>query len=60
MHDRDFLNRWIVVRLLPKMQRIVIARFCTQIEAEDYVKVVRQLIPNDEFLVMFDGDDSRN
>jgi hypothetical protein len=59
MHDRAFLNRWIVVRLLPKMQRIVIARFCTQTDAEDYLKIVRQLIPDGEFLVMFD-DDFRN
>ncbi|KAM3101757.1 hypothetical protein ACKFKF_07090 [Phormidesmis sp. 146-12] len=58
MHDRDFLNRWFVVRLLPKMQRIVVARFCTQSEAEAYVKIVRQLIPEGEFLVLF--DDFRN
>jgi hypothetical protein len=54
MHDRDFLNRWIGVPLLPKMQRIV-ARFCPQTEAEDYVKIVRQLIPDGEFLVMFEA-----
>ncbi|KAM3092896.1 hypothetical protein ACKFKG_20945 [Phormidesmis sp. 146-35] len=58
MHDRDFLNRWFVVRLLPKMQRIVVARFCTQSEAEASVKIVRQLIPEGEFLVLF--DDFRN
>jgi hypothetical protein len=54
MHDRDFLNRWFVVRLLPKMQRIIVARFRTQSEAEDYLKIVRPLIPEGEFLVLFD------
>ncbi|MBH8566062.1 hypothetical protein I8748_28525 [Nostoc sp. CENA67] len=53
---RDNLNRWLAVRLLGNMQRVVVARFRKQSEAEGYLQPIRRLIPDGKFLVVFDGD----
>ncbi|MBW4657663.1 MAG: hypothetical protein KME15_03240 [Drouetiella hepatica Uher 2000/2452] len=56
MPYRDNLNRWIVVRLLPKMQRIVVARCRNESDADGYARVLRRLMPEATFIVVFDGD----
>ncbi|MEH2244849.1 hypothetical protein [Nostoc sp.] len=56
MPYRDDLNRWLVVRLLANMQRVVVARFRTQSDADGYLQVIQRLIPDGKFLVVFDGD----
>ncbi|QSJ17177.1 hypothetical protein JYQ62_37005 [Nostoc sp. UHCC 0702] len=56
MPYRDNLNRWLVVRLLANMQRVVVARFRKQSEAEGYLQAIQRLIPDGKFLVVFDGD----
>lgn len=56
MPYRDHLKRWLVVRLLPNMQRVVVARFRTESDADGYLKIVRRLTPDGQFLVVFDGD----
>ena len=56
MPYRDNLNRWLVVRLLANMQRVVVARFRKQSEAEGYLQAIGRLIPDGKFLVVFDGD----
>lgn len=56
MPYRDNLNSWLVVRLLANMQRIVVARFRTQSDADGYLQVVERLIPDAKFLVVFDSD----
>ena len=35
MPYRDRLNGWLVVRLLPKMQRVVVSRFRNHSEADE-------------------------
>ncbi|WP_416666207.1 hypothetical protein [Egbenema bharatensis] len=50
----DRLRRWVVVRLLPKMQRVDVARFYHCSDAEGYVQVLRQLDPEHQYEVMFD------
>lgn len=56
MPYRDDLNRWLVVRSLCDMQQVVVARFRTQSNADGYLRVIRRLIPDGKFLVVFDGD----
>lgn len=53
---RDRLKRWLVVRLLPNMQRVTIATFYHRSDAEGYVQVMHRLIPEGAFVVMFNTD----
>ncbi|MFQ3617301.1 MAG: hypothetical protein SNJ50_11400 [Cyanobacteriota bacterium] len=45
------MNRWLVVRLLPKMQRITVAAFCKRADAEGYLQAVRRLVPQAQFVI---------
>ncbi len=54
MPYKDRLEAWAVIRLLPKMQRVVVARRRTASDAEGYCQILRRLNPNDEFVVVFD------
>jgi len=54
MSYRDSLNCWLVVRLLPKMQRQVVARCRTRSDADGYLQVVRRFLPDAKFTVVFD------
>ncbi|BAZ53178.1 hypothetical protein NIES4103_58500 [Nostoc sp. NIES-4103] len=56
MPYRDNLNRWLVVRLLANMQRVTIAHYRKQSDADGYLRAIQQLIPDGKFLVVFDGD----
>jgi hypothetical protein len=56
MPYRDNLNRWLVVRLLPDMQHIIVARCRTEFDANGYFHALRRLSPNGKFIVIFDGD----
>jgi hypothetical protein len=49
------LHPWCVIRLLPKMQRIVIQRFRTRSQAEEYLKIVRRLMPAALHHIVFDA-----
>lgn len=48
------LNHWAVVRLLPNMQRVVVARFKSRSDAEGYAQVLHRLLPNATLTVVFD------
>lgn len=48
------LNHWAIVRLLPNMQRVVVARFKSRSDADGYVQALQRLIPDAAFLVVFD------
>lgn len=52
----DRLQRWLVVRLLPNMQRVTIAAFYHRSDAEGYVQVMRRLIPEGMFVVLFNAE----
>ncbi|KAM3094079.1 hypothetical protein ACKFKG_17795 [Phormidesmis sp. 146-35] len=56
MPYRDFLNRWLVVRLLPDMRHIVVATCRNSSDAEGYLKVLRRLLPGEQFIIVFDSD----
>jgi len=47
-------KRWVVVRLLPQMQRIDVARFYQYSDAQGYAQILRQLDPAAQLVVMFD------
>jgi len=48
------LNHWAIVRLLPNMQRVVVARFKNRSDAEGYTQALQRLIPDATFAVIFD------
>ena len=53
------LHPWAVVRLLPQMQRVVVARFRNRSNAEGHLKALKRLMPDAEFVIVFDvGNDS--
>ncbi|NJL38656.1 MAG: hypothetical protein HC840_31485 [Leptolyngbyaceae cyanobacterium RM2_2_4] len=54
MAYRERITPWVVVRLLPGMQRIVVGWFRSRSDADGHLKVLRSQIPHAEFVVMFD------
>lgn len=48
------LNSWAIARLLPNMQRIIVARFRSRSDADGHLQCLRQLIPDAFFVVVFD------
>ncbi|OLT60993.1 hypothetical protein [Moorena bouillonii] len=54
MTYRDRLSPWVIVRLLPNMQRVVVARFRNRSDAEGHLRRLRQLMPDAEFVIIFD------
>jgi hypothetical protein len=59
MPYKDRLNKWLVVRLLPNMQRITVAHFFRHSEADGYLRIIRQLIPNAQFVIVFNAELNR-
>ena len=56
MPYKDRLNGWLVVRLLPKMQRVIVGRFRRHSDAEGHLKALRRLMPEAQLLIVFDCD----
>jgi hypothetical protein len=56
MPYKDRLNKWLVVRLLPNMQRITVAHFFRHSDADGYLRIIRQLIPKAEFVIVFNAE----
>ncbi|MCY7276660.1 MAG: hypothetical protein LH702_23725 [Phormidesmis sp. CAN_BIN44] len=50
----DRLKHWAIVRLLPKMQRVVIERFRRRADADGHLQFLQQRIPTATFIVVFD------
>jgi len=48
------LYPWAVVRLLPKMQRVVVGRFRNRSDAEGHMQALKRLMPDGEFIIVFD------
>lgn len=47
------LSPWCIVRLKPNMQNQIVARFRRRSDAEAHVQVLRRLIPNVSFTLIF-------
>ena len=54
MTYRQRITPWIVVRLLPNMQRTVTGRFQRRSDAEGHLQFLQRYIPDGEFRVIFD------
>ncbi|WAL59497.1 hypothetical protein [Thermocoleostomius sinensis] len=54
MTYRERITPWVVVRLLPNMQRVVIGRFHRRSDAEGHLRFLRQQIPDETFAIIFD------
>ncbi|MBF2009091.1 MAG: hypothetical protein IGS49_27520 [Chlorogloeopsis fritschii C42_A2020_084] len=48
------LNAWAIVRVLPDMQRVLVARFRSRSDADGHLQRLRQLSPDTDFMIVFD------
>jgi hypothetical protein len=55
MTNPNQLQTWCIVRLLPNMQRVVVARLHRRKEAEDYLKFIKQMTPAATYTLIFDA-----
>jgi hypothetical protein len=53
---KERLNPWVLVRLLPNMQRITVGQFRNRSDADGHLEILRRLIPNAKFVVMFNTE----
>lgn len=51
---KERLNSWVIARLLPDMQRVIVARFRNRSDADGHLQRLRQLIPDACFVLVFD------
>lgn len=56
MFHSDRLKRWAVVRLLANMQRVTIAQFAKESDADGYAKALHRLEPTAKIIVIFEPD----
>jgi hypothetical protein len=52
-----YFNRlypWLIIRQLPQMQRVNVARFRQRSEAEAHLTALRRLTPDASYLILFD------
>lgn len=52
------LSPWVIVRLLPNMQRAVVGRFRNRSDAEGHLQVLKRLMPHAKMIVVFDVEES--
>jgi hypothetical protein len=57
MPYKQRLNSWIIVRLLPNLQRIVVGRCRSWSDADGQIRILRQLLPEARLIVVFDPGD---
>ena len=48
------LSPWCIVKLLPNMQRQVIARCRRRNDVEEHLRILRRLLPSARFAIAFD------
>ncbi len=53
-HYRTQLHPWCIIRLLPKAQRITVARLRKRNDAEAHMRTLKRLIPQAHFIILFD------
>ncbi|MBW4467912.1 MAG: hypothetical protein KME07_21000 [Pegethrix bostrychoides GSE-TBD4-15B] len=49
------LHPWCIVCQLPPMRSLIVCRFRKRPEAEAHLKILRQLMPNARYLLVFDA-----
>jgi len=53
----DRLHPWCIIRLLPNMQRTVVARFRYRGQAEEYLRILQRMSPEADHILVFDPPD---
>lgn len=56
----DRLKRWAVVRLLANMQRVTVARFVKESDADGFTQALRRLEPHAKFIVVFEPENEQH
>jgi hypothetical protein len=56
MPYKERLYPWVMVRLLPQMQRLTVGQFRTRSHAKGYLEILRRLVPSGKFAVIFNSD----
>ena len=54
MTYRDKLNPWCIIRPVSDVQMRIVGRFRRRVDAEGHLRILKQLIPNVAFEIMFD------
>ncbi len=54
MTYRDRLSPWCIIRHLPQSQRLVVACSRRRNDAEEHLRVLRQMTPNEDYSIIFD------
>ncbi len=54
MSYKDKLNPWCIIRPVSDVQMRIVGRFRRRVDAEGHLKILKQLIPNVPFEIMFD------
>jgi hypothetical protein len=57
MPYKERLNSWIIVRLLPNLQRSVVGRFRSWSDADGQIRILWQLLASERLIVAFDPGD---
>lgn len=55
MTYKDQLSPWCLIRPMPNLQRIVVARFRRRNDAEAHLKILHRMIPNVTYIIIFDA-----
>ncbi len=56
MPYKERLYPWVLVRLLPKMQRLTVGQFRARSDADGHLEILRRLLPGGKFAVIFNPD----
>jgi hypothetical protein len=54
MTYREQLSPWCIIKYLPHMQRLTVARFRRRNDAESHLRVLRRLVPEANYAIVFD------
>ncbi len=51
---KERLYPWAIARLFPNLQSSIVGRFRNRSDADGHLQILRQLIPDGQFVVIFD------
>ncbi len=54
MSYKDKLNPWCIIRPLSNVQMRIVGRFRRRVDAEGHLKILKRMIPDVPFEIMFD------
>jgi len=57
MRYEELLHPWIIVHQLSSLQNLTVKRFRHRNDADECLKALRRLSPEQEFIIMFDVSD---